>query len=253
MKRTFVLLFGSLFFYGCNSNSELTLIPAEYTQNDLPLCESEPCPIINISYLIAEGNREVASKINDEIEQYIVSSLNIGEDSDNVAENMEVAANQFVMAFKNDKSEFNFNADYEASLEIAKIFENNRLISLELKSYMYTGGAHGYGAINFKNLDKKTGEELDAEDVFKDLNALKMLVETKFREKNNIPKDAPINSTGFWFENDEFYLTTNIGFLEEGIVVLYNVYDIASYADGPKELFLSWAEISEQLSKAYFE
>lgn len=253
MKSTLVLLFCMLFFYGCNSNSELTLIPAEFSQNDLSLCELEPCPTISISYLIAEGNREVASKINDEIEQYIVSSLNIGEDSDNVAENMEVAANRFVTIFRNDIEAFDIDVDYEASIEIGEIFENNHLVSLELKSYLYTGGAHGYGAINFKNIDKKTGEELDAEDVFKDLNALKILVETKFREKNNIPKDAPINSTGFWFENDEFYLTTNIGFLEEGIVVLYNVYDIASYADGPKELYISWAEISEQLSNDYFE
>ena len=38
-----------------------------------------------------------------------------------------------------------------------------------------------------------------------------------------------------YFFNEDFDLPNNIGFNDEGIMFFYNVYDIASYADGITE------------------
>lgn len=248
-----MLLVGISLFWGCNSGPEFVLTPVEFSQNDLALCATGPCPSININYLKAEGSEYLASKINSQIEEYIVRTLHVGEDPNSLSENMEAAAERFATVFINDKTEFDFDVNYEASLDVTKSFENENLLALELKSYLYTGGAHGYGSINFKNIDKKTGESLSSNDLFKNLDSITSFVEEKFRENHQIPKDSTINSTGFWFENDTFYLPKNLGFLEEGIVVLYNAYDIASYADGPIELFIPFDELTDQLSNVYFK
>jgi hypothetical protein len=50
------------------------------------------------------------------------------------------------------------------------------------------------------------------------------------------------------FEKDHFYLPENIGFTEKGIKLLYNQYEVASYADGPIELTLPYKDIRKFLS-----
>ena len=50
------------------------------------------------------------------------------------------------------------------------------------------------------------------------------------------------------FENDEFYLPNNIGFTKNGLQLIYNQYEVASYADGPMSITLPYAEIRNYLA-----
>ncbi|TFG74190.1 MAG: DUF3298 domain-containing protein, partial [Flavobacteriales bacterium] len=63
-----------------------------------------------------------------------------------------------------------------------------------------------------------------------------------------IPLDKPINQTGLMFEQDTFYLPENIGFTKDGLQLLYNPYEVASYADGTIVLTLSYQEVGPFLS-----
>lgn len=71
--------------------------------------------------------------------------------------------------------------------------------------------------------------------------------EGKFRDQENIPGTESINSTGFMFENDTFYLPQNIGFTKNGLQLIYERYEVASYADGPIVLTLPYPEINSFL------
>ena len=51
------------------------------------------------------------------------------------------------------------------------------------------------------------------------------------------------------FERDEFYLPENIGLTENGLVLLYNQYEVASYADGAIELILPMNEVKNYLTR----
>ena len=75
-----------------------------------------------------------------------------------------------------------------------------------------------------------------------------VLAEAKFRSQEKIPASEPINSTGFMFDGETFYLPENIGFTQEGIQLLYNQYEVASYADGPIVLTLSYKEVKDYLT-----
>jgi hypothetical protein len=49
------------------------------------------------------------------------------------------------------------------------------------------------------------------------------------------------------FKNDKFHLPQNIFYTEEGLLLYYNSYEAASYADGPKEILFSYDEVSKYL------
>ena len=95
--------------------------------------------------------------------------------------------------------------------------------------------------------DPKTGKQIGNEALFKNWNLFKVFAEAKFRAKYKIPKEQSINSTGLFFENDVFQVAQNIFFTNDGIVLHYNPYEIAAYADGSRELVLSYKEANDYL------
>ena len=121
---------------------------------------------------------------------------------------------------------------WEASVEAVNSHEGPEVITIKMDTYIFTGGAHGYPATRFLNFDKKTGLELDAGELFKDPMAFSDFAEASFRKQYDIPEGAPINSTGFMFEDNQFQLPRNVGFENDRIVLHYNPYEAASYAEG---------------------
>ena len=101
----------------------------------------------------------------------------------------------------------------------------------------------------FLNFDKKKGTELENWELFKSTEKFEAFAEAKFREQEAIPKGESINHTGLMFEKDSFYLPENIGFTKDGLKLLYNPYEVASYDDGTIELVLSHSEIKKYLAK----
>ena len=95
--------------------------------------------------------------------------------------------------------------------------------------------------------DPKTGKKIENEKLFKNWELFKVFAEIKFRNKFEIPKDQPINSTGMFFENDVFQISQNIFFTEEGILLHYNPYEIAAYVDGSRDLLIKYDEANDYL------
>ncbi len=67
------------------------------------------------------------------------------------------------------------------------------------------------------------------------------------RKENQIPEGGSINATGFWFENDGFYLPETFGISKKSITLHYNQYEIASYAEGPITIEIPLTEVKEWL------
>lgn len=49
------------------------------------------------------------------------------------------------------------------------------------------------------------------------------------------------------FEGDQFQLPLNIFYTDKGLLLYYNRYEIAAYADGPKELLIPYEELKNFL------
>ncbi len=237
-----VLLFLILAF-GCKKNEDqLTNEPLEFESE-----KCADCPEIKIDIFNFIDDLPITATINNVLQKEVIDQLLY--DDDIKVETIDEA----IISFKNGYLDLkNMYADetvgWEANIEGDITFENKDVISIQMNSYIFTGGAHGYGVTRFLNFDKKKGDQLENWQLFSDKEDFRHFAEIKFKIQEDIPQSASINSTGFMFENETFYLPKNIGFTKEGLQLTYNQYEVASYADGPIIITLPYNEINKFLA-----
>lgn len=248
-NRITILALVALITVSCNQEKNIEFSPESFTEKELSICKNSKCPEITINYVEVFGDDKVSEKINKKINNFIFSSLLMGEDTIPTAKTIQEAATHFIEVYNADKAQFpDMAGDYFAEISVNEIYTSPEHICFEMRQYLFTGGAHGYGTTSFLNLDPKTGDELTSKELFKNNKELTAFAEKKFRSQQNIAKNQSINDTGFWFENEKFYLPESVGFTQDSLIFIYNQYDIASYADGPIELKIAMKEAAPFLS-----
>ena len=243
MKNTFKLILLLLITISCEKEQKLTF---EMVERNNQSCSD--CPKIEIAIPKALDDMAVANAINTALEEEVISLLSF--DDGGAIQNIDDAISSFTKGYQELKTKFpDETVGWEADIKGEVLFEDPSVLTLAITSFTFTGGAHGYGAATFLNFDKRRGEELENWELFKDLEGFEKYAETKFRIQEGIPQDANINTTGFMFDRDVFHLPDNIGYTSEGIHLIYNQYEVASYADGPIELLLPYAEVNLYLKR----
>ena len=249
MKRLLLIAILMASFTACKKEESLLITPMNFSEKALSECDTG-CPEITVNYITVGNSSERSEKINDRIREFIIDALYLGEESTTPsAINIEEAASGFVEMYRTHSAEFpDMQLEYFAEINVVETYHSEELLSLEMRHYLFTGGAHGYGATFFSNFDAQTGEELEIEDLFNNIDSFTKYAEEAFRKEFEIPQNESINSTGFWFEDDTFYLPESIGFEGDHLVMIYNQYDIASYAAGPITLELPISELKTHLA-----
>ena len=221
---TLLLIFGLLM--ACQPDRTAEMRIREYSG---AACES--CPVVRVSIPEMLGDSQLEKSVNTALREEIIELLDYDQEQD--AMDIPGAIKDFQDGFRKMQEEFPEElTGWEASVEAIKSHEGSEVITIKMDTYIFTGGAHGYPATRFLNFDKKTGLELDARELFKDPMAFSEFAEASFRKQYDIPEDDPINSTGFMFEDNQFRLPRNVGFENDRIVLHYNPYEAASYAEG---------------------
>ncbi|MBL4662844.1 MAG: DUF4163 domain-containing protein [Flavobacteriaceae bacterium] len=247
MNHLFRLLIVLIILSGCANEPVLIFSSEEFTEAQLEICKTEACSSVSIDYLIASGNSIVSEKINTAIASYIIDALFLGDDEKPTAQNIEDAAKDFIMAYRDHQPDIPADLDfggYEAEVTVRKTYQNEQIISAETIFFMFTGGAHGYGGTSFLNFDISTGELIQNKGLFVSFSEFVAFAETKFKKANNMAQNDNINASGFWFKDDIFYLPEAIGFDESNLIIVYNSYEITSYASGPIVLEIPLAEVT---------
>jgi len=194
----------------------------------------------------AKGNTRIARAINAALREEVISLLNF-EDSLEVV-TLEQAVASFCKGYENLSTLYpDETPGWKAEIFAEVTYEDAHWISIMINAYIFTGGAHGYGSVRFLNFDKQKGTELRPWELFRNEGDFRRFAESRFRRQEQIPENQAINSTGFMFEENLFSLPENIGLTAEGIKLHYNQYEVASYADGPIELTLPFAEVNQFL------
>ena len=242
MKAPLIYFLIILVLAGCQKEDKLTFEPLTLLEQS---CAE--CPEITIAIPRAKGSTKAAKTINTALREEIIELLHFDEDT------VIVNLNDALASFENGFSEIRYLdtvkiAPWEANIKAEVVYEDKKVLTLQLDSYIFTGGAHGYTAKRFLNFDKRKGIELENWQLFQNRKNFQLYAEAKFREQEAIPTKASINETGFMFERDTFYLPKNIGFTQDGIKLLYNPYEVAAYADGPIVLTLPFKDVAPFLA-----
>lgn len=229
---------------GCQK--ELSFETQSYTKKSALDCTDE-CPEITVSIPFASGKPAISDSINKKVFAVVKEIVYFGEKPYTSTDYNDLIA-AFIGSYEKLKTEFpNDELGWEAEIEGKVTYQSESILNITIDHYSYTGGAHGYKGQRSLLFDLKTGKTVTVSQLFKDPKAFKVLAEKKFRAQFNIPKDQEINATTFMFEGDQFQLPYNIFYTEKGLLLFYNRYEIASYADGTQELLIPYEELKSYL------
>ncbi|MEZ4793612.1 MAG: DUF4163 domain-containing protein [Gelidibacter sp.] len=240
MKNLSVLIACFFVLFSCHNDSSIAF--REQT------VEMSKNAIVDISYPKAEGTKDVAQRINNTIENFLANEINMNEKPDKNL-SLNEAIKEFDKEYQSFKEDFSDSTQqWEASIESEINYETETFVCISINSYLDTGGAHGNSHVTFLNFDKKTGALLKQEDIIKDVDAFKKMVQPYFEQATKTLSDEDSIEDPFFGEG--FQLPENIGFGPDGIILLYNVYEIASYAQGVTEFSIPY-ETAKPFLKIY--
>ncbi len=240
MKKYLGIILVLIVIISCETESKLTF---DTLQLEGENCTD--CPTIEINIPTAMDESSVATAINRSLREEIISLLSFSEDQ--TIDSVDKAIASFTDSYKELKEKFPEEVAWEAQINGEVVYEDTNIVTIKLNSYSFTGGAHGYASTSFLNFDKAQGTELENYNLFEDYEGFSQFAEAQFREQEKIPQDRNINATGFMFEEDAFHLAQNMGYTQNGLQMVYNQYEVASYAEGPIVLTLSFEDINKYL------
>lgn len=242
MNHKFFLFLFLVVLIGCNNKKEISFEALHIsTEKEI----NKPLVIVNVPKAIKDT--KVAAAINQVIKDKIIALLIF--DDDIAVDNIDDAISSLNEEFLSVKEKIPGDATrWEVTINGEVVYETDKIITIDLETYEFTGGAHGYESSILLNFDVVKGELIPNEELFASKEAFYNLAETKFRTQEKIPAEGPINDTGFMFEEEVFMLPINIGYTKDGLRLLYNTYEVGSYADGQIEVLLPYAEVNQMLA-----
>ena len=263
MRRLLLFFTAFVFLFACQSPApKAPLHPplkSELQKVERKMCVNDStCVLLSISYpTLVGGDVAVTDLLNNDIQRVY---RNIVDMEDKYAQlafpvMLDSASNALGNVFKQFRAEMPESAVTEWNLNASGNVPvlNNRIITVEIQSDSYLGGAHPSSALTIITYDLATGKALTAADFLKDTNAVLPLLEKAYKTEKNIPENGSLSD--FLFEDfPTLPLPKNVAVEPKGIRFYYNDYEVAPHAVGPADLLLTWEQLGPLAdSKAWLE
>ncbi|MCB0382309.1 MAG: DUF3298 and DUF4163 domain-containing protein [Psychroserpens sp.] len=200
---------------------------------------------ISINFPKAEGKDDVSKLINNTIENYIVNQINFSEDTLthlSIKDAMQRFDNEF-NSFKNDFPES--PQKWEAFIDGEVTYSSPEVISIAINSYLDTGGAHGNSNVKFFNFNPQTGKLYSKTQIISNIDKLSNVIKNHLNQHMKSNSDEPMED---YFFGKDFQLPETLGYSDEGLIVLYNPYEIASYAQGIIQFTIPYEDVDSFLN-----
>lgn len=207
--------------------------------------DSTHCMRIRATYpYLVSGPLPILQAINDTIAYHLKANLAVfAVESSEFAGSLDSIADAYIQDFEQLIQETpDYPFAWEIEVEGSAMHQSNKVLSVALNAYSYTGGAHPNIFLDLINFDLSSGKKLSLADIFSDEDQLKALVEKKFREVREIESSISIVDAGF-FWGDAFSLPQNFALQEEGVYFHYNPYEAAAYALGATEFTIPYDDL----------
>lgn len=244
MKHYTVLVFLLLLLTSCSK--ELSFENEIFEKESVIPCKKD-CPKIILDVPLAKNLPIVADSINKKILNVIKEIVYFGEKPSD-AKDYTSLADSFIASYEEMHKKFPGETyGWEAKVKGNVEYQSDQILNIRIDHYTFTGGAHGYQGFRSLLFNPETGKTILNHQIFKSEKEFEAFAEKEFRNKYKIPSKSNINSTGLMFENDKFQLPQNIFYTDEGLLLYYNSYEAASYADGPKEILFPYNKIIKYL------
>ena len=141
---------------------------------------------------------------------------------------------------------------YEQTIESAIERYDKNLLVYRVNSYDYTGGPHGiYGSL-YTNIDLHTLRVIQLKDLFKSgyEAELATLICQQLMKDMEVDNMEELKELGYGYM-EEITPTENFIIQEEGILFVYNIYEIAPYALGITSVLVPYDTLKPLLNTDY--
>ncbi|HEX8059785.1 MAG TPA: DUF4163 domain-containing protein, partial [Cyclobacteriaceae bacterium] len=157
---------------------------------------------------------------------------------------LQQLGNDFVKDFKDFTSEEpGYDLGWYFRGQVTVLISSDTLISLQVDSETFTGGAHANYSTNFVNIEPKNGTEFLLDQMLRpgyrdDLNRL---AAEELERQLQLNQTDSLESTGF--DDGTFEFNNNYGFRKEGIVFYFDVSEFGSPVDDPVEIIIPYEKL----------
>ncbi len=193
----------------------------------------------------------VYPKFNDEkLNELVQNQVLINDNPDKPAyKNYQEVATDFIKNYDDFlKTMPEYTQAWFKEVDISVMPQRKNYLGLKYIFATYMGGAHPNSAIIYKNYNSLTLKELILADFVKPEEHAKLtaIAEQIFRKNEKISAKESLENR-YFFENGVFVLNDNFTVTADGLLFLYNAYEIKPYVDGTTELFIPFIAIKDLL------
>ena len=148
---------------------------------------------------------------------------------------------------KEDSNDYmpQYDQTWEENFYMRFISHKNNVLTLTFGSDGYSGGAHGYYTILYKNFDLKKNQTVQLSDVFTDVQKINW--DAILSKHFNVEEQKEMLLVDKIPVNDNFYYN------DKGITFVYNQYEITAYAAGVVEITVPFAELKSYLKPDFIK
>lgn len=255
MKTNILMIIALYLAFGCGQGNKNT---EEKTQDTINLSDTLSYKTESFFKTEKDCNKDtcdayVAAKYpvfaNNELNNFVLQVITPAPFKDHPTSSLAIAADSFINEFIDYKNEFPDNPmGYHWDQSLTVEYQNKEVISFMHKTYAYTGGAHGMQPIIYYNLNKANLTKIKLEDILVDdyQAELTKIAEEIFRKNEGLKPQE--NLEAYFFEDQKFILNDNFLITADGLLFLYNQYEIKAYAYGTTELLIPYSKIKHLIA-----
>ncbi|MFZ1320908.1 MAG: DUF3298 domain-containing protein [Ignavibacteria bacterium] len=213
-------------------------------------CNKDSAECAYVSFKYPEIlNEDIKSKVNGTINSYLKDSIYSMDDKSNKDFN-DLAVN-FLAEYDTMKKISDLtNLAYALDVNSEITSETKKDFTVSISFYIFTGGAHPNSFMRYFVFNKKSGNEMLLNDLFKPGydSLLNKLVDEAYRKEKGLSPTDDLQIKGDLFEN-KITFNNNFAVTNDSIKFFYNNYEIAAYVFGSTEISIPLSNLKEYLKE----
>ncbi len=235
----------SIFLFSCSSfqlkdePNKTDLV--SYYYKTFKISSTKPLDGLDSTYFVVTYPVFSDDKINEYVQTHIV--LDSGENS------VEDMGRKFIRDYDQFYDEVEFKRPWYQDKRDSVDVQTKSYIGFSTRFESYTGGAHGVYYTVYNNYSINKNKELLINDIVEDefQDSLTKIAEDFFRKQEGISENHSLTD-GYFFDGGVFSLPKNFILQKDGILFLYNIYEIKAYVFGETRLFIPYTSILDMLT-----
>ncbi len=242
MSRIAIVTSLLLAFASCSRFQEnpivVDFVMKDYKFESTPGCPADStCASFEVTVPVFNNLDSTVSKSLNEKVNYILNG-STGEPRD-----LELIGADFIRDFRQVSKDIpGYDMGWYFKGKVHVLILSDTLISLQVDTESFTGGAHASFTTNFVNIEPKTGTAFLLDAMLRPgyQDELNRLGEEDLRQQL---LTGVGDSTEVELPEGSFQLNENYGFRKEGVVFYFNDYDLGAFAEGPVEVLIPYEKL----------